>query len=323
MFTWAVQILQASMGKIAQLKYALGIAGVAAAMAIAAILLHGYFSSIGGVVVAVNMGVMLMIALLMFVAAAKAKGRAGQPYQKLYFIIACAFSFILIVSALLSLSSVFFRFPLDFVVEAKTVEPSFVGDYRNEESVIIFDLRNRQPVNGRPGAESKEPKMRVDRVVRQRPTNAPYEIKAGTNGLRIEQFQSPTHPSMTTKEVFPEFFPLTTKHSYTSIIPSDRFPIGETVTVESNSVFVNAFTGEEKEWAGASSDIDTIVLTIVILFPKGKPCKEVVAMEKPMGSNPVPYDGTTKPVMQGDGSMVTWTIVKPVKGNGYFIAFKW
>lgn len=323
MFTWAIQILQASARKISQMNYALGVAGVAAAVAIAAILLRGYLSSVGGVIVAVNMGVMLMIALLMFVAAAKARGRTGRPYQKLYFVIACAFSFILIVSALLSLSSVFFHFPLDFVAQAQPAEPALAGDYRNEESVIIFDLRKRQPVNGRPGVESKESKMRIDRIVRQRPTDAPYEIKSGTNGLRIEQFESPTHPSMITREVFPELFPLTTKHSYTSSVPSDRFPIGEPVTVQTNSVFVNAFTGEDREWAGASQDIDTAVLTLVVLFPKDKPCAEALAMEKPMGSNPVPYSGPTRPVMQKDGGMVTWTIVKPVKGNGYFLAFKW
>jgi hypothetical protein len=325
MFTWAVQILQASTRKISQLKYALGIAGVAAAVAISAILLQGYFSSIGGVIIAVNMGVMLMVALLMFVAAVKARGRAGEPYRKLYFLIACAFSFVLVISALLSLSSVFFGFPLDIIAIAKEppVEPSIDGDYRIEESVIVFDLRKRQSVAGRPGAESKESKMRIDRVVRQRPTDVPFEIKSGTNGLRVEQFQSPTHPSMTTEEVFPKFFPLTTKHSYTSSIPSDRFPIGEPVTVQMSSVFVNAFTGEDNEWAGASSDIHTSVLTLIVLFPKDKPCKEALAMEKPMGSNPVPYRGTTKPVLQGDGSMVTWTIVKPIKGNGYFIAFKW
>jgi hypothetical protein len=322
MLTQTLQILSMSIRKIRQLRFALGIAGIAAAVAIAAVVLRGHSSSIAGVVVAVNMGVMLMIAILMFVAAAKSRGQAGKPYQRLYFGISCIFSVVLASSALLSLASVFFHWPLDFRETAAAAAVA-EGDYRIEESVVVFDLRNRKQTDGRTMLESKEPKMRVDRVVRQRITDAPYQIKSGTNGLRIEQIVSPTHPSMTTEEIRAEMFPLTTKHSYTSSIPADRFPIGEPVTVKTNSVFVNAFTGDQKEWAGVSTDIGTDVITMIVLFPKEKPCKEVTAMQKPMGTNPSPYNGTTRPVLQGDGSMVTWTINKPSKGTGYFIAFKW
>ncbi len=321
MLNQALQILSLSIEKIRQLRFALGIAGIAAAIAIAALVLRGTFSNIAGVVVAVNMGVMLMIAILIFVTAAKARGQAGKPYHKLYFAVSCVFSAILAASALLSLASVFFHWPLDFRQTASAAVAAN-GDYRVEESVVIFDLRNRKSVKGKI-LESKEPKMRIDRVVRQRLTNKPYQIKSGTNGLRVEQIVSPTHPSMTTQEIFADMFPLTTKHSYTSTIPADRFPIGEPVTVQTNSVFVNAFTGEDKEWVGVSPDIDTAVITIVVLFPTEKPCKEVIGMEKPMGTNPTQYPGTTKPVLQEDGSLVTWTINKPSKGTGYFIAFKW
>lgn len=319
---YPLQVLKISVQKIKELRFVLGITGIAAAMAVAAILLRGYLSSIAGVVVAVDMGVMLLIAILMFVAAAKARGKESRPYKKLYFAISCIFSLILATSALLSLSSVFFHWPLDFRPQQTAAAPSISGDYRIEESVVVFDLRKRKRVDGTT-PESKEPKRRMDRVVRQRLADAPYQIKSGTNGKRIEQISSPTHPSMTTQEIFADLFPLTTKHSYTSSIPADRFPIGEGVTVETNSVFVNAFTGEEKEWAGVCPEFDTAVITIVILFPKEKPCREALAMEKPMGSNGFPYRGTTAPVVQDDGSMAVWTISKPLKGNGYFIAFKW
>jgi hypothetical protein len=251
MLSHALHILSLSIDKIKQLKYALGIAGVAAAIAIAALMLRDSLSSIAGVVVAVNMGVMLMIAILIFVNAARSRGQAGKPYHKLYFAVSCVFSAILAVSALLSLASVFFHWPLDFRQTASAAVIA-TGDYRVQESVIIFDLRNRKSLNGKI-LESKEPKMRIDRVVRQRLTDKPYQIKSGTNGLRVEQIVSPTHPSMTTQEIYADMFPLTTKHSYTSTIPADRFPIGEPVTVQTNSVFVNAFTGEDKEWAGVSA----------------------------------------------------------------------
>jgi hypothetical protein len=321
MLPWMMRILEVTTKKITQLRFALGIAAIAAAIAIAALFMRGYFSSIGGVVVAVNMGVMLMIAILMFVAAAKAKGQASKPYQKLYFAISCAFSFILIVSAALSLSSVFFHTPLDFR-DQSMIEQSFNGDYRVEESVVLFDLRKRQATNGHPGLESRDPRIRIDRVVRQRPTNAPYEIQTGTNGLRIDQINSPTHPSMTTREVSSDRFKLTTDYTYISSIPADRFPIGESVTVQLEGVFINAFKGDDEEWTGVCPSIDTNVITMIVLFPKDKPCKEVQAMEERTGNKEVLYEGISNPVIHDGGSMVTWTIFKPVKGTGYFIAFK-
>ncbi|HYX50807.1 MAG TPA: hypothetical protein VE843_13745, partial [Ktedonobacteraceae bacterium] len=114
MLTQTLQLLSMSIQKIRQLRFALGIAGIAAAVAIAAIVLRGQLSSIAGVVVAVNMGVMLMIAILMFVAAAKSRGQAGKPYQRLYFAVSCIFAIALAASALLSLTSVFFHWPRNF-----------------------------------------------------------------------------------------------------------------------------------------------------------------------------------------------------------------
>ena len=46
-------------------------------------------------------------------------------------------------------------------------------------------------------------------------------------------------------------------------------------------------------------------------------------MEQPTGSNEIAYRGATKPVVHDGGYMVTWAIFKPLKGTGYFIAFKW
>ena len=90
MLSHALHILSLSIDKIA---------GIAAAIAIAALVLRDSLSSIAGVVVAVNMGVMLMIAILIFVNAARSRGQSGKPYHKLYFAVSCVFSAILAVSA--------------------------------------------------------------------------------------------------------------------------------------------------------------------------------------------------------------------------------
>lgn len=324
MFKLMWEVLLTGVQKVRELKFALAVAAIAAAVAIAASFLRGYLSTVGGVVIAVNMGVMLMIAVLMFRAAAKATGQAKNSYTRLYAVLAWVFSGILTASAILSLTSVFFHLPLDLRdAELAPVEGVYNGDYRIDETVIMTDLRRRIPTQGVAGVKSRDAKYRIDRVVRQRSTNAPYQMQSGTNGEGIEEIVSPTHVSMTTEEVVGSRFSLTTKHTYIHAIPADRFPINEPVTVQLQGVFVNAFAGEEEEWVGACPNVDTESLTLVVLFPESKLCKDAWAMEQPTGSGEINFRGKSAPVVHDGGRMVTWTIARPSKGVGYFIAFKW
>lgn len=241
-----VNVLRWASDKVKPMRYGIALAGVAAAMALGAYFLRDYFGDVAGVVIAVNMGLFLMMAIAMFAVWTRAR---GKPYGVLFFIMACVFCAFVAVTALLSLTSVFYHTPLDL---GKTIpiERQFTGDYRVDESVVLIDLRNRIPTEGRPGVESKDPKRRIDRVVRQRPTDEAYQMQSGTNGLRVEGITSPTHASMTTEEVTSARFKLTTAHTYIHRIAADRFPIGEAVTVEVDGTFVNAFSGEHDEWTG-------------------------------------------------------------------------
>lgn len=318
-------LLNGAINQVSQLRMALGIVGIASAIAMSSIVLKDHLSNIGGVVVAINMGVLLMFAILMFVAASKAKGDTGKSYQKLYFIIVCVFSLILLVSAVLSLTSVFYKTPLDFnsLSGSQAVVETFEGDYRIEESVIYFDLSKRIKTKGMKDIESKVLRSRIDRVVRQRPIENPYKIQSGTNGLRIENISSSTHNSMKTEKVESGRFSSTTKLTYIHKISANRFPIGEIVDVNLDVVFVNAFSGEREEWLGTCPNIDTKELTILVKFPDNKLCKKAWAMEQPTGNSEIAFRGNSKPVIQDNGKLVTWTIRNPSKGIGYFIAFNW
>jgi hypothetical protein len=316
------RLLMLGIQKVKEVRYALAFAAIAAAVAIAASFLHGYMSNVGGVVVAVNMGVMLIIAVLMTVAAAKAKGEQGKPYARLYVVLAWVFSFILIASAILSLTSVFFNHPIDFRTSS-AIEPTYSGDYRIQETVMLMDLRHRIPTKDTPGALSKDPKYRIDRVVRQRQTTVPYEMQWGTNGDRIEDFVSSTHPGMTTKEESSARFSLTTKHTYVNLIPADQIPFNYPTDVMVQATFVNAFAGEQEEWVGACPNVDTELLTMIVLCPQNKVCRSARAMEQPTGSAEIPFRGFSVPVIHDGGKLITWSIMRPSKGVGYFIAFTW
>jgi hypothetical protein len=316
------QFISAATQKVKEVRFALAFAAIAAAVALSAVFLRGYLSTVGGVVVAVNMGVMLMLAVMMIIAASKAKGEEGKKYGRLYLVLAWVFSSILALSAVLSLASVFFKWPLNF--STTSIEPIYDGDYRIVETVMIMDLRGRTPTKGIPGAISKDTKYRLDRVVRQRSTTAPYELQWGTNGTGIENIKSSTNPGMTTMTVKDsKFFKISTAHTYVSSIPSDQILLNYPTDVKTEATFVNGFSGDSEEWLGACPNIDTETLTMVLLCPGSKPCKTAKPMEDPTGNSEVPFRGNTTPVISPDGKVVTWTIQRPSKGVGYFIDFTW
>jgi hypothetical protein len=315
-------ILKTAMRKLKVLRYALGFAAIAAAVAIGSSVLRGYMSQISAVVVAVNMGVMLMIAVLMARFASRTAGTHARQYAKLYLLLAWLFSLILIVSACLSLSSVFFHYPVDFR-DPSAVETNYAGDYRIEETVTFMNLKHRVPTMGVPGAVSRDIKYRIDRIVKQRQTSVPYEMQWGTNGSNIVDFKSATHPGMQVREEQSKRFNLTTKHTYIASIPADQIPFNFKTDVRVEGTFINAFENDTEEWVGSCPNIETMALTMIVLFPDSKPAKEAVAMEQPTGSSEIPYRGTSAPVIHDGGRMVSWTVAHPVKGVGYFIAFKW
>ena len=320
MLELALQIFRSAAAKITQFKFALFIAGIVAMMAIAAEMLKGQFSSIGGVIIAVTMGVMLLFAGLMFFAAAKDK---GGRYSTLFFISAWIFAALLMISAVFSLASVFFHWPLNLTTTNEVV-PRYEGDYLVRETVITADLRQRRSSTGAAtNVESKDPKMRVDRVVRQRTHAEPYQIPFGTNGSRVEQIESPTHPSMTTEVVKSSRFGSSIAHEYLAKIDSEKFPYQELQNVKTRMVYVNAFANEKEEWCGISPNNNTEVITMVILFPNDKPCKSALAHMKPINGTELAYDGPTKPEIYAEGRFLTWTILHPTKGVGYFVSWAW
>lgn len=318
----AQAFLNGAIKKVKELRYALAIAGIAAAVAVSASFLRGYMSSVAAVVVAVNMGVMLIIAVLMMVAAARAKGEGAKPYARLYLVLAWVFSFVLTASAILSLSSVFFNTPLDFR-EKSAIEPSYSGDYRIQQTLMLMDLRHRVATTGKPGALSKDVKYRIDRVVKQRETDAPYTIQWGTNGDRVENIVSATHPGMSTVEQKSQLFGATTKHTYISSIPANQIALNYPTDIKVQATFVNGFSGDHEEWLGACPNVDTELLTMILLCPENKHCKSVRAMEAPTGSAEIPFRGSTVPLILDDGKLISWTVYRPTKGVGYFIDFNW
>jgi hypothetical protein len=322
MIPGALTLLKTGVQKVKEVRYALAFAAIAAAVAISAALLRGYMSNIGAVVVAVNMGVMLIIAVLMMIAAARAKGDRAKPYARLYLALAWVFSSVLTASAVLSLSSVFFHWPMDFRVKT-SIDPIYDGDYRIEETTMLMDLRHRVSSAGIPGAISKDIKYRTDRVVKQRQTNAPYQIQWGTNGDRVEDVLSPSHPGMTTSEARSGIFGLSTKHIYISSIPADQIPFNYPADIKAQATFVNAFSGEKEEWMGACPNVDTAILTMILLCPDSKVCKSATGMEMPTGSPEIPFRGATVPIIEDGGKIVTWSVFRPRKGVGYFIKFTW
>ncbi|MEP0984301.1 hypothetical protein [Ekhidna sp.] len=326
MIEFLLGILNKTVEKVKELRIAIGIVTIATALAIAGLILKDQLSNLAGVIVAINMGIVLLFAILMFIAATKAKGQSAKAYQRLYFILTCVFSLILLTSAVLSLSSVFFGKPLDFSEDTATtslIEPIFDGEYRIEESVLLFDLRQRLDLLTDAQPESKTFRHRIDRVVRQKTTTNPYKMQSGTNGDRMEGFESRTHSSMSTKEVQSSIFGSTTDHTYIHSIESDRFPISEVVNVELKATFVNSFRAEPEEWLGVCPNTDTKEITFIILFPENKRCINARAMELPTGSNEIEFRGTSKPVIHDQGRIVTWTLSNPVKGVGYYVAYQW
>jgi hypothetical protein len=317
----ASSFLMLAIKKVKEVKYALAFAAIAAAVAIAASFLKGYLSSIAGVVVAVNMGVMLIFAVLMMIAAARAKGEHAKRYAKMFLILAWVFSTILTISACLSLTSVFFHWPMDF--RQSSIEPLYTGDYRVEETMMLMDLRNRVSTDGNAGAISRDIKYRIDRVVRQRPTDVPYTLQWGTNGQAIDNIISSTNPGMTTTEVKSGRFAQTTKHTYISSIPAEEVPLNYPVEIDAQATFVNAFSGETEEWVGACPNEDTALLTMIVYCPENKRCTKARPMEQPIGSGEISFRGDTRPIIFDAGRTIVWNVPNPTKGVGYFIVFNW
>jgi hypothetical protein len=93
--------------------------------------------------------------------------------------------------------------------------------------------------------------------------------------------------------------------------------------VQWKGTYVNAFSNNDEEWTGSCPNIDTDSLTMIVLFPENKPAKAARGMEQKNGSPEKPFTGASAPIILNGGRIVTWTVTKPTRGIGYYIAFKW
>jgi hypothetical protein len=202
--------------------------------------------------------------------------------------------------------------------------------YISEESLKILDLHNHQEI----AEHEKEDKPRnkvvlIDHFkIRKRKEATSINFKYATRGYGMEG-TCVSHPQTfnwieTTNKAARPGEDLHLEKRYEIQLDLEGLAVDEAVYVHNAVTYISAFEGKEKEWFHSHVNIPTKSLTLILLFPKSKPCKKIIGNYK-IGTNPfveVPKQKGT-PIRVQDGKIVYWRITPPQLGVAYQLEWEW
>ncbi len=109
--------------------------------------------------------------------------------------------------------------------------------------------------------------------------------------------------------------------AYQMRVPLDP-PGGCGVTVHNELEYVDAFMDEEHEWFHTHVVFPTETLTLLALFPPGKPCRAARGLFRQHPAEP--YCAAAEPPQRLlDGQVAYWHIPDPPQGGTYLLEWDW
>jgi hypothetical protein len=145
---------------------------------------------------------------------------------------------------------------------------------------------------------------RTDGIHKVSATRDDYVIPYFTTGDGINaKFLSYSNPK---PEFVPDVQPGFTGHHYLYKIQIGDEPAEFTELVSTMFTFLNGFKNSENDWWQASIGYPSKIVSVVMHFPDGKPCKQIHAFKvsgirgdkQPIKDNP--------PLVSNEGAIVTW-----------------
>lgn len=234
---------------------------------------------------------------------------------------------------------VFFVFPqfIDRYAKLdKTSEDSISGipahaDYQMLETFYLVDLRTRVADAGNDTTQPFSPVIveRRDVVRKLRATNEPLIIPFGTNGLKLD-FSRKSGTDARFEEAAAAKpgeaanpWKSQTKLAYDYVLPIETKAIGYQETIVNKFTFWNAFQNETEEWFGTITKYPTNHLSVVLLFPKEKPCRSVTVDRYDVLVNNPKRQDADPPRITDDGQTVYWSTSDLKGGHRYTFNWKW
>lgn len=100
-------------------------------------------------------------------------------------------------------------------------------------------------------------------------------------------------------------------------------PVGKEFALGTKTTFWNSLQTPEEQWLGAIGSDGSQMLSLLVLFPEGRPFKGGGLRTGPTDGDLEPYTGTMLVFKGADGSWVYWEVPGPQVGHTYRLDWKW
>lgn len=203
------------------------------------------------------------------------------------------------------------------------------AEFVSEDSLKLLDLSNQKEIAE--DQKQTEPRNRVayNEYYKLRKLKEASDIpfKFATTGYGMEG-TCESHPGFDLVETTDKALSADeNRHlvkTYEIQLKVDELAINQAVDVRHALTYISAFDGKETEWFHTHVRIPTESVTVIILFPASKLCKEVKGFGR-IGedSSSVAIPKHKGPLRFQNGKLVYWHIASPQLGASYKIQWNW
>ena len=215
--------------------------------------------------------------------------------------------------------------PTEYEPVPSLPDPTYEG-FLFQKDIRVLDLRSRRvvPEDKKDTKHSPATWTRYTLVRKLSAERKSLEFEFATSGVDI-------HPRCLTHEF--ELLKSTEPHYHGDVNLKNTWHIRVDVAgIQPNTDFLiineatywNAFQGKKGDWAAIAGKENTEIIGIIILFPEGRPFKDIVLSSGPHRSKELkPFVGQSTQIRSQNNQVFLWKIENPKEGYTYQASWTW
>ncbi len=213
----------------------------------------------------------------------------------------------------------------EFTEVVSAPEPTYEG-FHFHKDVRVIDLRSRIPVPKGKRKEKHSPVTWVRYTLLEKLSDEEDHIdfEFGTTGVGLAP-RCLTHQSELIKVIGPHHHgDLKLSETWQVRVKVEGERPGAPFLIINEATYWNAFGGEVDEWASMTTEQETDVIAMIILFPENKPIKSYDLYAYPHKTRErEPFRDSAIAFRSENHQVFVWKIAKPKTGYTYEVDWTW